>query len=118
MAEYVTVVNGQEGHGLNQVKTHSVLHVVPDDVLWFGSPNNWNSACECRGHKFHAKAPAKLMVQLQIDRLKDHISEQTTNILALNMASDLIWNLKNYLSTKNNIQCKQQCQKVLKIWNK
>ena len=59
MAKYVSVVNRQKGHGLKHVKTHSVLH-VPDDVLWFGSPNNWNSSRMESGHKFHAKAPANL----------------------------------------------------------
>jgi hypothetical protein len=80
MKKYVSVVNRKKGHGLKHVKTHSVLH-VPDDVLWFGSPNNWNFACMETGHKFHAKAPAHL-TQLRKDRLEDQVSAQTTNSLA------------------------------------
>jgi hypothetical protein len=95
MAKYVSVVNRQKGHGLKHVKTHSVLP-VPDDVLWFSSPNNWNSACMESGHKFHAKTPAHL-TQLQKDRLEDQVLAQTTNSLALSMASDLIWKSNNYL---------------------
>jgi hypothetical protein len=96
MGKYVSVVNCQKGHGLKHVKTHSVLH-VPDDVLWFGSPNNWNSARLESGHKFHAKAPAQ-MTQLRKDRLEEQVSPaQTTNLLALDMASDLILKSKQYL---------------------
>jgi hypothetical protein len=57
MKKYVEVVRRKKGHGLKLVKTHSVLH-VPDDMIRFGSPNNWNSARVESGHKFHAKSPA------------------------------------------------------------
>jgi hypothetical protein len=92
-------MNHKIGHGLKH-KTHSVLH-VPDDVLWFGSPSNWNSACMESGHKFHAKAPDHL-THLQKDRLEDKVLAQTTNSLALTMASDLIWKSKNYLINHDN----------------
>jgi len=59
VSKYVKVVSRKKGHGLKHVKTHSVLH-VPDDIFWFGSPNNWNSARVESGHKYHAKAPAQL----------------------------------------------------------
>jgi hypothetical protein len=81
--------------GLKHVKTHSVLH-IPDDIFWFGSPNNWNSARVESGHKYHAKAPAQL-TQRRKDRLEDQVSKQTTNLLALSTANDLIWKSKNYL---------------------
>jgi hypothetical protein len=110
MAKYVSVVNRTKGHGLKHVKTHSVLH-VPDDVLWFGSPNNWNSARVESGHKFHAKAPAKY-TQLRKDRLEEQVSAQTTDLLALNMATDLIWKSKNYLIT-NDTNTPSQTAKLL-----
>jgi hypothetical protein len=75
-----------------------VLH-IPDDIFWFGSPNNWNSARVESGHKFHAKAPAQL-TQRRKDRLEDQVSEQTTNLLALSTARDLIWKSKDYLGEK------------------
>jgi hypothetical protein len=101
MSKYVSVVRRKEGHGLKHVKTHSVLH-VPDDILSFGSPNNWNSARVESGHKFHAKAPAKL-TQLRKDRLEEQVAAQTTNLLALDMATDLIWkSKKDYLGSGNN----------------
>jgi hypothetical protein len=60
MSKYVSVVMRHKGHGLKQhVKTHSILH-VPDDILWFGSPNNWNSVGVESGHKLHAKALAQI----------------------------------------------------------
>jgi hypothetical protein len=93
ISKYVKVVSCKVGHGLKHVKTHSVLH-IPDDIFWFGSPNNWNSARVESGHKFHAKAPAQL-TQRRKDRLKDQVSEQTTNLLALSTAKDLIWKSKD-----------------------
>jgi hypothetical protein len=92
--DYVKVVRRKKGHGLKLVKTHSVLH-VPDDILRFGSPNNWNSSRMESGHKVHAKAPARL-TQRQKDRLEDQVCSQTTNILALTMAKDLIANSPEY----------------------
>jgi hypothetical protein len=89
VSKYVKVVSRKKGHGLKHVKTHSVLH-VPDDIFWFGSPNNWNSARVESGHKYHAKAPAQL-TQRRKDRLEDQVSEQTTNLLALTTARDLIF---------------------------
>jgi hypothetical protein len=91
---YVQVVRRKKGHGLKLVKTHSVLH-VPDDMLQFGSPNNWNSSRMESGHKVHAKAPARL-TQRRKDRLEDQVCSQTTNILALSMAKDLIANSPDY----------------------
>jgi hypothetical protein len=38
MAKYLLVVIRHKGHGVKNVKTHSVLH-LPDDILFFGSPN-------------------------------------------------------------------------------
>jgi hypothetical protein len=92
--DYVKVVHRKKGHGLKLVKTHSVLH-VPDDMLRFGSPNNWNSSRMESGHKVHAKAPARL-TQWQKDCLEDQVCSQTTNILALTMAKDLITNSPEY----------------------
>lgn len=92
MAKYVAVVDRKSGHGLKHVKTHSVLH-VPDDILSFGSPNNWNSARLENGHKYHAKAPAKL-TQMRKDKLEEQVAAQTTNTLVLNLARDLIWKSK------------------------
>jgi hypothetical protein len=87
---YVKVVRRTKGHGLKHVKTHSVLH-LSDDILRFGSPNNWNTARVESGHKFHAKYPA-LRTQRRKDRLEDQVSTLTTNLLALNIAKDLISN--------------------------
>jgi hypothetical protein len=90
MENYVKVVHRTNGHGLKHVKTHSVLH-VSDDILRFGSPNNWNTARVESGHKFHAKYPA-LRTQRRKDRLEDQVCKQTTNLLALTIAKDLISN--------------------------
>jgi hypothetical protein len=88
MENYVKVVRRTKGHGLKHVKTHSVLH-VSDDILRFGSPNNWNTARVESGHKFHAKYPS-LRTQRRKDRLEDQVCKQTTNLLALTIAKDLI----------------------------
>jgi hypothetical protein len=88
--KYVKVVHRTKGHGLKHIKTHSVLH-VPDDILRFGSPNNWNTARVESGHKFHAKYPA-LRTQRRKDRLEDQVCKQTTNLLTLTIAKDLISN--------------------------
>jgi hypothetical protein len=101
MSKYVSVVSRKKGHGLKHIKTHLVLH-VSDDILWFGSPNNWNSACLESGNKFHAKSPAQLK-QLQNDQLEDQVCAQTTNLLALSMARDLIWKLKESLPNEPTI---------------
>jgi hypothetical protein len=90
MEKYVKVVHRTKGHSLKHVKTHSVLH-VSDDILHFGSPNNWNTARVESGHKFHAKYPA-LRTQRRKDRLEDQVCKQTTNLLALTIAKDLISN--------------------------
>lgn len=100
MSKYVKVVSRKEGHGLKHVKTHSVLH-IPDDILWFGSPNNWNSARNESGHITHAKVPAEL-TQGRKATLEDQVSGQTTNLLALTTARDLIWKSKNYLGGEGN----------------
>jgi hypothetical protein len=78
MAKYVSVVNRKKGHRLKHVKTHSVFH-IPDDVLRFGCPDNWNSTPMESGHKFHANALAHL-TQLLKDRLEDQVLAQTTNL--------------------------------------
>jgi hypothetical protein len=58
---------GTNEFGIHRATMSEVLHAIQKG--WY-----------IYGHKFHAKAPAKLM-QLQNDRLEDQVSEQTTNIL-------------------------------------
>jgi hypothetical protein len=55
-------------------------------------------------------------MQRQKDRLKDQVSKQTTNLLALSTARALIWKSKNYLGEEEGNNLPPTSTNVSPIW--
>jgi hypothetical protein len=87
--KFIDTVNRKEGMGMKLTKTHSLLH-VPDDVLMFGSGKNWDSGPSESNHKENVKSKAKL-TSLCKDSLEDQVATRFEESLIIEHAKGILF---------------------------
>jgi hypothetical protein len=86
--KFIDMVDRKDGMGMKLTKTHSLLH-VPDDVLMFGSGKNWDSGPSESNHKENVKRKAKLTSQCK-DSLEDQVATHFEESLVIEHAKGIL----------------------------
>jgi hypothetical protein len=86
--KFIDTVDHKDGMGMKLTKTHSLLH-VPDDVLMFGSGKNWDSGPSESIHKENVKRKAKLTSQCK-DSLEDQVATHFEESVVIEHAKGIL----------------------------
>ena len=78
------IINRQKGCGLKIIKFHIINHFV-DDVIRFGSMNNFDSSIGERNHVTEVKQPAKL-TQRRKDKFEQQTADRQIENISINVA--------------------------------